>query len=58
MEIQKSENEIDQVRESYRPVASHAAALYSCTGRLRHLNHIYQFALPWFTNLFIKVFSK
>ncbi|KAK4009113.1 hypothetical protein OUZ56_014249 [Daphnia magna] len=51
-EIQKSEQEIDQVRESYRAVASHAASLYSCIGQLRHLNKVYQFSLPWFINLF------
>ncbi|EFX61141.1 hypothetical protein DAPPUDRAFT_340573 [Daphnia pulex] len=51
-EIQKSEQEIDQVRESYRSVSSHAASLYSCIGQLRHLNKVYQFSLPWFLSLF------
>ena len=40
---------------AYRPVASHAASLYSCIGQLKHLNKVYQFSLPWFLNLFTNV---
>merc|ERR1712071_272616 len=52
IEIQNAERDIDHVRESYRPVALHAAALYFCVGRLKYLDPTYQFSLSWFINLF------
>ena len=54
-EIQRAECDIDRVLESYRPIALHAAALYFCIGRLKCLDHVYQFSLPWFVNLFKSV---
>ena len=57
IEIQKAERDIDQVRESYRSIALHTAALYFGIGRLKYLDPIYQFSLPWFINLFQRVGS-
>lgn len=56
-DIQKSEAEIDAQRQGYRPIAVHAASLYDCIGRMKNLNHIYQFSLTWFISLFTKVSS-
>jgi dynein heavy chain len=52
-EAQKTEEEIDTTREMYRPVAVRASVLYFAISTLLTVDPMYQYSLPWFTNLFI-----
>ena len=52
-EAEVSEKEIDVTRENYRPVAYRASLLYFCISDLSSVDPMYQYSLPWFTNLFI-----
>jgi dynein heavy chain, axonemal len=52
-EAQKTEMEIDTTRETYRPVAVRASILYFAIATLLTVDPMYQYSLPWFTNLFI-----
>lgn len=48
-----TEREIDTTREKYRPVAFRASILYFCITDLSGVDPMYQYSLPWFTNLFV-----
>jgi dynein heavy chain, axonemal len=52
-EAEVTEREIDATRENYRPVAYRASILYFCIADLSSVDPMYQYSLPWFTNLFI-----
>jgi dynein heavy chain len=52
-EAEVTEKEIDLTRENYRPVAYRASILYFCIADLSGVDPMYQYSLPWFTNLFI-----
>jgi dynein heavy chain len=52
-EAEVTEKEIDITRENYRPVAYRASLLYFCIADLSMVDPMYQYSLPWFTNLFI-----
>ena len=48
-----TETQIDEARESYRPVAFRASLLFFCIVDLSTVDPMYQYSLQWFTNLFI-----
>lgn len=48
----ETEHKIEVFRESYRKVASYAAALYSCLNHLQKVHLMYQFSLDWYLNLY------
>ena len=50
---EKTEKEIDEVRKGYIPVAYHSQVLYFCIADLANIEPTYEYALDWFTNLFI-----
>ena len=52
-EAEVTEKEIDLTRENYRPVAYRASILYFCIADLSGVDPMYQYSLPWFTNLFV-----
>jgi len=52
-EAEVTEKEIDVTRENYRPVAYRASILYFCIADLSGVDPMYQYSLPWFTQLFI-----
>jgi dynein heavy chain, axonemal len=52
-EAEITEKEIDATRENYRPVAFRASILYFCIADLSSVDPMYQYSLPWFTNLFV-----
>ncbi|RYY35164.1 hypothetical protein EON62_02720 [archaeon] len=52
-EAEATEREIDATREKYRPVAFRASILYFCITDLSSVDPMYQYSLPWFTNLFV-----
>ena len=51
-EAEKTAIEIDERSEEYRPVANRAALLFFCLADLANVDPMYQYALPWFTQLF------
>ena len=49
-----TELEIDQTRNGYRPVATHASILFFCISDLANIEPMYQYSLVWFINLYIQ----
>ncbi|XP_055593622.1 dynein axonemal heavy chain 12 [Uranotaenia lowii] len=47
------EAQLEDFRQSYRPVAAHASGLYYCITELPNIDPMYQFSLGWFVNLYI-----
>jgi len=52
-EAVETEKEIDIASNDYRPVAYRAALLFFCIADLSKVDNMYQYSLPWYTNLFI-----
>merc|ERR1711871_479733 len=52
-EAKETEREIDTTRESYRPVAVRGSILYFAIATLLNVDPMYQYSLPWYTNLFV-----
>eukprot|EP00002_Diphylleia_rotans_P012132 TRINITY_DN2375_c0_g1_i1.p1 TRINITY_DN2375_c0_g1~~TRINITY_DN2375_c0_g1_i1.p1 ORF type:complete len:4335 (+),score=913.34 TRINITY_DN2375_c0_g1_i1:198-13202(+) len=52
IQAEATEKEIEITRRSYTIVAKRAALLYFVIADLAHLDHMYQFSLAWFINLF------
>ena len=50
---EETEKEIDEVRKGYIPVAYHSQVLYFCIADLANIEPTYEYALEWFTNLFV-----
>ncbi|CAD8156782.1 unnamed protein product [Paramecium pentaurelia] len=48
-----TEAQIDEVRESYRPVAFRSSLLFFCITDLANIDPMYQYSLQWFTKLFV-----
>lgn len=53
-EAEETEREIDAKSDGYRPVAYRASLLFFCIADLSLIDPMYQYSLPWFTNLFIR----
>jgi len=53
-EAEATSKEIFETSEKYRPVAFRASILYFCIADLCNVDPMYQYALPWFSQLFIK----
>ncbi|OQS07665.1 sporangia induced dynein heavy chain, partial [Thraustotheca clavata] len=53
-EAEETEKEIDARSDGYRPVAYRAALLFFCIADLSLVDPMYQYSLPWFTNIFIR----
>ena len=51
-EADKTAAEINERSEEYRPVSNRASLLYFCLADLANVDPMYQYALPWFTQLF------
>ena len=49
-----TEEEIDQTRNGYRPVATHASILFFCICDLANIEPMYQYSLVWFINLYVQ----
>lgn len=46
-----TEAQIDEVRESYRPVANRSSLLFFCIVDLSSIDPMYQYSLQWFSNV-------
>ncbi|KAM5302059.1 dynein axonemal heavy chain 14 [Glossophaga mutica] len=49
----KAESEIQATRKTYLPIATRGALLYFVVAGLTNLNHMYQFSLDWFRQVFL-----
>ncbi|KFO25368.1 Dynein heavy chain 14, axonemal [Fukomys damarensis] len=56
---EKAESEIQAIREKYLPTATRGVLLYFLTASLARVDHMYQFSLGWFRQVFVSsVVSK
>jgi len=46
------EKEIDEKREFYKPISARTSGLFFCIQDLANIDPMYQYSLPFFTNLF------
>jgi dynein heavy chain len=53
-EATETEQMIYEKSEEYRPVANRASLLYFCIADLCNVDPMYQYSLPWFTQLFVR----
>ena len=51
-EAEKTEKEIDETREKYRPTAYRGSLLFFCVSDLALVDPMYQYSLQWFLTLF------
>ena len=57
-EAEKTEREIDETRNLYRPVSVRASLLFFCIADLALVDPMYQYSLGWFINLFVRGISE
>jgi dynein heavy chain len=50
---EETEKNIEEVRQSYKPVAYSSQILFFCIADLANIEPVYQYSLVWFINLFI-----
>lgn len=53
-----TEQEIDDARQQYVPVAAYSAVLFFCIAELASVDPMYQYSLAWFLNLFVMTIQK
>jgi len=51
------EAEIDEQRLGYKPIALRTAGLFFCIQELANIDPMYQYSLPFFTNLFVQAIA-
>ncbi|RUS89800.1 hypothetical protein EGW08_002412, partial [Elysia chlorotica] len=49
-----TEQEIDETRNGYKPVAMHSSILFFCISDLANIEPMYQYSLTWFINLYLQ----
>ncbi|KAG9490480.1 hypothetical protein GDO78_006034 [Eleutherodactylus coqui] len=54
----KTEKQIDETRDGYRPVANHSSAIFFVISDLTYLDAMYQYSLAWFINLYVNAIKK
>ena len=54
----KTELEIDETRNGYKPVAVHSSILFFVISDLANIDPMYQYSLSWFINLYTQVNRK
>ncbi|KAH0513658.1 Dynein heavy chain 14, axonemal [Microtus ochrogaster] len=52
-ETEKAEREIGAIRKNYLPIATRGALLYFVLTSLTQVEHMYQFSLEWFRQVFV-----
>ncbi|KAM6899568.1 dynein axonemal heavy chain 3 [Xenentodon cancila] len=53
-----TEQEIDDTRMGYRPVAEHSSILFFCISEMANIEPMYQYSLMWFINLYLHSISE
>ncbi|KAG8578265.1 hypothetical protein GDO81_010436 [Engystomops pustulosus] len=54
----KTEKQIDETRDGYRPVANHSSAIFFVISNLAYIDSMYQYSLTWFINLYVNAIKK
>ncbi|XP_078409866.1 dynein axonemal heavy chain 3-like [Cetorhinus maximus] len=54
----RTEKQIDETRDGYRPVATHSSVLFFVISNLAHIDPMYQYSLTWFLNLYMNSIDK
>ncbi|KAM4676017.1 dynein axonemal heavy chain 3-like [Discoglossus pictus] len=54
----KTEKQIDETRDGYRPVANHSSVIFFVISNLAYIDSMYQYSLAWFINLYINAIKK
>ncbi|XP_038666815.1 dynein heavy chain 3, axonemal-like [Scyliorhinus canicula] len=54
----RTERQIDDTRDGYRPVATHSSVLFFVISNLAYIDPMYQYSLAWFLNLYINSIEK
>ncbi|XP_018409373.1 PREDICTED: dynein heavy chain 3, axonemal-like [Nanorana parkeri] len=54
----KTEKQIDETRDGYRPVANHSSVIFFVISDLAYIDTMYQFSLAWYINLYINAIKK
>ncbi|XP_038073730.1 dynein heavy chain 3, axonemal-like isoform X4 [Patiria miniata] len=50
----RTEKEIDETRDGYKPVAKHSSILFFTISDLANIEPMYQYSLTWFINLYLQ----
>ena len=50
---EETEKKIDTARSGYKPIAVHSSVLFFTIAQMSNIDPMYQYSLPWFTNLFL-----
>ena len=53
-----TKKEIDDTRMGYHPVAEHSSILFFCISEMANIEHMYQYSLMWFINLYLNSISE
>ncbi|XP_072535232.1 dynein axonemal heavy chain 3 [Salminus brasiliensis] len=53
-----TEQEIDETRLGYRPVAEHSSILFFCISDLANIEPMYQYSLTWFVLLYLQSIAQ
>ncbi|XP_067915582.1 dynein axonemal heavy chain 3-like [Heterodontus francisci] len=54
----RTEKQIDETRDGYRPVATHSSVLFFVISNLACIDPMYQYSLTWFINLYMNSIDK
>ncbi|XP_053575219.1 dynein axonemal heavy chain 3-like [Bombina bombina] len=54
----KTEKQIDDTRDGYRPVANLSSVIFFVISDLAYIDSMYQYSLVWFINLYINAIKK
>ncbi|KAE8615220.1 hypothetical protein XENTR_v10008446 [Xenopus tropicalis] len=54
----KTEKQIDETRDGYRPVANYSSVIFFVISNLAYIDFMYQYSLAWFINLYINAIKK
>ncbi|XP_073479664.1 dynein axonemal heavy chain 3-like [Aquarana catesbeiana] len=54
----KTEKQIDETRDGYRPVANHSSVIFFVISDLAYIDSMYQFSLAWYINVYINAIRK
>ncbi|XP_032895202.1 dynein heavy chain 3, axonemal-like [Amblyraja radiata] len=54
----RTEKQIDETRDGYRPVAAHSSVLFFVISNLAYIDPMYQYSLTWFLNHYINSIDK
>ncbi|XP_063786085.1 dynein axonemal heavy chain 3-like [Pseudophryne corroboree] len=54
----KTEKQIDETRDGYRPVANYSSVIFFVISDLAYIDSMYQYSLAWFINMYVNAIKK